>query len=157
MGQFSWLTIDTEEQVFNDYDKEVYYLLAPGKKWEEPDYEGYGVFGGKDAYQLVAELNCPEKCNGDVDHDRSIGIAIACYDEDHEKLEFPIRITTDPNAKYEDFKGFSKGDPNQGWHCEEEYYECSVCGCEVGQGEDICLHCELNQEEEDEESDDEWE
>ena len=38
MGQFSWLTIDTEEQVYNDYDKKTYYLLAPGgKKWEEPD------------------------------------------------------------------------------------------------------------------------
>jgi hypothetical protein len=28
-----------------------------GRVWEEPAYEGYGVFGGKDIYLLIAELN----------------------------------------------------------------------------------------------------
>jgi len=153
MGQFSWMTIDTGEQVYNDYDKEVYYLLAPGgKKWEEEDYEGYGVFGGKDAYQLVAELNCPEKCNGDVDHDRRIGIDIACYDEPHSKLKFPIRITTDPDAKYEDYEGFSESDPNQGWHVEEEY-ECYRCGNPVDFDGDLCEECEHEELQEDEDED----
>lgn len=34
------------------------YMIAPdGRRWVEEDYEGYGVFGGKDIFELVAELN----------------------------------------------------------------------------------------------------
>ncbi|GIV35351.1 MAG: hypothetical protein KatS3mg031_2886 [Chitinophagales bacterium] len=33
-------------------------MLSPdGRKWKEDRYEGYGVFGGKDIYELIAELN----------------------------------------------------------------------------------------------------
>ena len=40
MGQFSWITSDTEEQVFCEQPKDTYYLLVPeefqnvfGTKW----------------------------------------------------------------------------------------------------------------------------
>lgn len=28
-----------------------------GNKWVEDNYEGYGIFGGKDYYELLAEMN----------------------------------------------------------------------------------------------------
>tara|TARA_R100000742_G_C4264442_1_gene82356 strand:- start:583 stop:852 length:270 start_codon:yes stop_codon:yes gene_type:complete len=28
-----------------------------GNYWVEEDYEGYGIFGGKDIYELIAEMN----------------------------------------------------------------------------------------------------
>ena len=47
------------------------------------------------------------------DYLRLIGISIACYDEQNAKLKYPIKITRDENAVYEDCKP-SKGDPYQG-------------------------------------------
>jgi hypothetical protein len=28
-----------------------------GNRWIEDDYDGYGIFGGKDYYELLAEMN----------------------------------------------------------------------------------------------------
>ena len=50
---------------------------------------------------------------------RCIGIDLACYDEDNEVLPYPIKITHNPNAIYEDCMP-SKSDPNQGWEYEDE-------------------------------------
>ena len=41
-----------------------------GNQYVEDDYEGYGVFGGKDYYELVAEMN-------GRDTDRATGISIS--------------------------------------------------------------------------------
>lgn len=117
MGQFSWLDCITQEQILDDVPRKSYVLVPQqfgGGHIEESCYEGYGVFGGRDVYQLVAEWNCPEKCNGEVDDDRLVGIDIACYDKDNASLRFPIKITHDPSAVYE-WCAPSKGDPNQGW------------------------------------------
>lgn len=48
---------------------------------------------------------------------RFIGIELACYDEDNASLPYPIKITHDPNAVYENCEP-SNGDPNQGWEAE---------------------------------------
>ena len=45
---------------------------------------------------------------------REIGIDIGCYDEQNAALEYPLKITHDENAVYEDCDP-SKGDPHQGW------------------------------------------
>jgi hypothetical protein len=50
---------------------------------------------------------------------RWIGIELACYDEDNEALPFPIKITYDEKAVYENCAP-SKSDPNQGWEVEDE-------------------------------------
>jgi len=45
---------------------------------------------------------------------REIGIDIACYDEQQERLFYPIKITHDETLKYEDCKNYSLSDENQG-------------------------------------------
>lgn len=54
---------------------------------------------------------------------RFIGIEIACYDEDNAVLPYPIKITHNANAIYEECEP-SLGDPNQGWpHYDDEEEE----------------------------------
>ena len=61
MGFFSFKTSDTNESIFNCYSGEpmftVYMVTEDGRTWVEQNYEGYGNFGGKDIYELIAELN----------------------------------------------------------------------------------------------------
>lgn len=47
------------------------------------------------------------------DYEREIGISISCYDRQNARLPFPIKITYDASAVYEDCKP-SKSDPKQG-------------------------------------------
>ena len=81
MGFFSWKTQDTDRSIANIYQSvkdtfEVTMTDNNGNKWTESAYGGYGLFDEKDFYQLFAEMNKPDKCNGDVNHDREIGIAL---------------------------------------------------------------------------------
>lgn len=124
-----------------------------GKYITEPCYEGYGEFDGFDVYELVAEWNkdyfTEEFFNSlktsthkdiiatalklksgdiklselDIQTRRLIGISIACYDEDNERLTWPIKITERP-MEYQSALP-SKSDPNQGWEIDEgdEDYE----------------------------------
>ena len=109
----------------------------------ETCYDGYGRFGGHDIYDLVVDWNVPymdeilrqkdEFRSGWVSlyeedfrrlskgeeirpgtEKRTLGIAIACYDEDNARLRYPIKITHDPSAVYE-MCGLSESDPDQGW------------------------------------------
>ena len=73
MGFFSWKTQDTERSIANIYSgKPTFKVIMTdnkGNQWIENDYEGYGIFGGKDYYELVSEMN-----HGDADRDRGIRI-----------------------------------------------------------------------------------
>ena len=116
-----------------------------GKYILEKEYDGYGNMGGYDIYDLIVEWNKDfipmiiKQRNGKLADGkemyindlmnyyegkeisvplRYLGIDIACYDEDNESLPFPIKIT---DAPYEyDSVGASKGDPNQGWGCDDD-------------------------------------
>ena len=61
MGFFSWHTNDTDEIIWNRYSgkrtMKVYMIDNKGNEWLEKKYEGYGEFGGKDYYELLAEMN----------------------------------------------------------------------------------------------------
>lgn len=58
MGYFSWLTSDTEESIRNNVEKDVYLLQPNGKlPIKETFYNGYGDFGGIDAYEWLVENN----------------------------------------------------------------------------------------------------
>lgn len=61
MGFFSWNTCDTGESIANNCSGretfEVHMITPDGRVFTEKDYDGYGIFGGKDFYDLLAELN----------------------------------------------------------------------------------------------------
>lgn len=61
MGFFSWRTSDTQESISNAFSKRgalpVKMLDDKGNVWIELNYEGYGKFGGKCFYELLAEMN----------------------------------------------------------------------------------------------------
>ena len=64
MGCFSWITQDTNMSILIDgygpkkLQGKTYYMWDnKGNRWTEPEYLGYGVFGGKDYYILLAEMN----------------------------------------------------------------------------------------------------
>jgi hypothetical protein len=74
MGFFSWNTCDGGNSIANRYStRETHpvWMIAPdGRAYYEPDYEGYGQFGGKDFYELLAEIN-------GFGSDRQVGIDLA--------------------------------------------------------------------------------
>lgn len=57
MGQFSWYTQDTHRRIQNGQPLTVYMSDDKGNKYKETCYQGYGIFGGKDYYALLAEMN----------------------------------------------------------------------------------------------------
>ena len=61
MGFFSWRTQDTDRSIANNYSTRKTFTVVmidnKGNKWFEQSYEGYGIFGGKDYYELLAEMN----------------------------------------------------------------------------------------------------
>jgi hypothetical protein len=79
MGFFSWKTSDTNKSIANKHSDRrtipVKMLDDKGNEWFEHDYEGYGVFGGKDYYELLAEMNPRKRRN--IKDKRSRGITIA--------------------------------------------------------------------------------
>jgi hypothetical protein len=115
MGQFSWITQDTNEAIREmygcmDVDKTTAYMHDNmGNVWHEISYEGYGVFGGKDFFQLLAEMNNLDGLTGDVDNDRSLGI----------DLRYSGQPYLSPNlTRHRDWTWVNEApedDPNQGW------------------------------------------
>ena len=61
MGFFSWKTQDTHDSIQNIHSEMHTFPVQmhdnQGNVWEESNYDGYGVFGGKDYYELLAEMN----------------------------------------------------------------------------------------------------
>ena len=61
MGFFSWKTQDTDRSICNQFsDRKPFPVIMTdnkGNQWHEDNYEGYGIFGGKDYYELLDEMN----------------------------------------------------------------------------------------------------
>lgn len=113
MGQFSWITQDTNEELresfgCNDTNLTTAYLHDDkGNIWKEKLYEGYGEFGGMDYYELLARMN------GIKGTDLRIkGIGLAFSDVAHKSPN----ITR--NREWEWIDEAPEIDPNQGWGCE---------------------------------------
>lgn len=106
MGFFSWKTQDTNRSISNVYaDKTVipvYMCDDNGNQWHEPRYEGYGVFGGKDFYELLAEMNS-------LGSDRFKGITLA----------FSGKSFKSPNLYEEPLVGYRNSAPH---NCEFQGY-----------------------------------
>lgn len=118
-GQFSWMTQDTGNQIGSEKQNTIAVTMFnnQGNKWLERKYDGYGEFGGKDYYELLAQMNGIENA------DRQDGIDLAFGKQKITgKLLFPALIE-DPkrfNYKKHDFTQEAPTDPNQSWYQEEE-------------------------------------
>jgi len=77
MGFFSFKTQDTDQSIPCSHSSRRTFSVTmtddKGNKWTEHDYEGYGIFGGKDFYELVDEMN-------GGDGNRSEGLEMAFSD-----------------------------------------------------------------------------
>ena len=87
MGFFSWNTMDTDNSIANEHSNRktfrVQMMDNKGNVWTEDNYDGYGRFGGKDFYELLAEMNGFESDKtGDeyTDEARGFGINLAFKD-----------------------------------------------------------------------------
>ena len=117
-GQFSWFTQDTNQQIGSEDENTlpfVYMHDDKGNKWLEKRYEGYGVFGGKDYYELLDQMNGGSG-------DRSEGIRLAFDDAAVAagKVLFPALTVSATLPRFHDFTEESPNDPNQSWYTPEE-------------------------------------
>ena len=133
-GQFSWFTQDTDRQIGSERENTitVYMYDNEGNQYKENKYEGYGVFGSMDYYELLAKMN------GYSEQDqmelRQLGIDLAFgkikTKNKNRQLLFPA-LVEDPryNWKRHDFTEAPADDPNQSWYVEPEddddYYDDS--------------------------------
>ena len=115
MGMFSWFTQDTNHRIVNGDRFNVIMTDDKGNQYEEDCYEGYGVFCGKDYYELLAEMN-------GLASDRQVGIELAFEGSP---------LGENPNCKFpslsesgEYFNGKSPLiDPNQGFSDYEDEFD----------------------------------
>lgn len=77
MGQFSWITQDTNRSISNLDGSQFRVIMTDdkGNRWVEDNYEGYGEFGGKDYFVLMSEMN---GFRGEHEAMRSYGIDLSC-------------------------------------------------------------------------------
>tara|TARA_R100000656_G_scaffold7750_1_gene8998 strand:- start:142 stop:558 length:417 start_codon:yes stop_codon:yes gene_type:complete len=113
MGFFSWKTQDTNKSIANKHSKKHIFSVTmtdnKGNRWHEHKYEGYGEFGGKDFYELLAEMN------GKTGRDSGISIAFS------KKPHLQPNLTEDYEHEWVD--KHPKDCPDQGFFYEEEWIE----------------------------------
>jgi len=120
-GQFSWITQDTGQQIGSEDENRipVYMFDNKGNYYYENRYDGYGDFGGKDYYELLAQMN------GYAKGDRMDGIDMAfgkMKTPNGGPVLFPALVTkpNEFNFKTHDFTKEAESDPNQSWYAPEE-------------------------------------
>ncbi len=122
MGMFSWHAQDTDDPIYSTPGERrtVYLLDDKGNEYREDNYEGYGVFGGKDFYDVLARMN-PELVDGDVIHEhtsvdvtRIVGIEIAYGNRPYRSPNLNHR----PGATYT--WAAPRNHANQGWYYADE-------------------------------------
>lgn len=174
MGCFSWECAECGEPI--NMGTRATLVTPTNELLKVESYEGYGVFGGRDAYALLAEWNLPEsqlyggQGQQHDDDNRNAGISLFF---DGSGGQLPIKIvcgrpccaadTYDYNALDE-----SPSDPDQGFNegsyatkaeIEEdmalEDNTCGECGVDTRYEECQCceecynLHCTCEEDEED--------
>lgn len=136
MGFFSWITSDTNRSICNGYSARktfTVYLLQPHglPTLREDHYEGYGVFGGRDVYALMAGWHGVPLSGEDTQEERCKGIEIDNPNrDDDDRPTYPIKLVENPNLKYEDVEE-SESCPEQGF-----FYGTHEDGSSLGFEED---------------------
>lgn len=143
MGRFSWMRADKTTKRSNIAKGDSYKILIPeefGGGFIKDRYHGYGEVlwdteeNMADLYGILAYWNkCPNMIyDGDKypstmtdilirgktsnDDNRWRGINIGCLDGDIDKLKYPLKlVSASYKGTYEDCKGRSYSDPEQGW------------------------------------------
>ena len=117
-GQFSWFTQDTGQQIGSQDENmiPVYMFDDKGKYYYESDYDGYGVFGGMDYYELLDKMN-----GGEGDRGRGIDLAFG-KEKTGSEILFPALVTKPDKFNYRthNFAVEAETDPNQSWYEPEE-------------------------------------
>lgn len=109
---FSWYTQDTNKRIVANQEKTIIMTDMFGNKWVEENYEGYGEFGGKDFYELLAEMN-------GLGSDREKGIKLAF---EHASGYNPFAIFPSLTESGEYMKGVAPTmDANQGFNMGKKY------------------------------------
>lgn len=142
MGSFSWLKADNLTKIRNvAYGKEFKFLIPKefGGGFIQDIYQDYGYLGHKengqskyDMYEILAFWNKEQVCGTlkfhgtypkmkEIDeytnYNRKLGIDIGCYDEDIDKLKYPLKlVSVEFEGTYEDLDKPSYGDPDQGFY-----------------------------------------
>lgn len=136
MGFFSWKTQDTDKSICNTYSIRVPFLVQmmddKGNVWNETEYEGYGKFGGKDYYELLAEMNgieCDLIGEEYTDYMRGHGINLAFSKGNHsgvgtEGVLYPNLVEKASGWEYEPMGPDSC--PEQGFFYDEDETEEDV-------------------------------
>jgi hypothetical protein len=125
MGFFSWKTNNSDRSIANRYSDrstfKVYMRDNKGNVWVEEDYDGYGRFGGKDYYELLAEMN-----GEGSDRDKGIWLQ---YESGRTDIIYPalFEASEGAEAEWEDYRGVAPEDCEyQGYFYEddddEDYY-----------------------------------
>lgn len=145
MGSFSWTRADVTTKQSNIAYEDKFKLLIPkefGGGFIKDSYQDYGDItdtekNNYDMYELLAFWNkdmpykdatvgdyvmyegeCPLLKTKDIytEHNRSIGIDIGCYDDQIDRLKYPLKlVSASYKETYEDCEFRSYGDPNQGF------------------------------------------
>lgn len=157
MGSFSWTRADATTKRSNLTDGDSYKILIPKEfgggfikdKYYDYGYVFYNTDHEADLYGILAYWNHCDGMTYNCDHypktmeeilkygnttlqsNRTKGISIECHDEKIDKLEYPLKlVSASYKGTYEDCKGRSYSDPNQGfskgyWYQDdyERYYK----------------------------------
>jgi hypothetical protein len=125
-GQFSWMTQDTGQQIGSEEENTipVYMFDDKGNFYYEPNYDGYGDFGGMDYYELLDKMN-----GGRGDRARGIDLAFGS-EKVASRVLFPALVTQPDmfNYKTHDFTKEAKHDPNQSWYAGKEDEDEDIYG-----------------------------
>jgi len=130
MGFFSWKTQDTDKSIANHWSIRstfhVDMIDDKGNVWSEDNYEGYGVFGGKDYYELLAEMNgfvSVENADKYTEDMRMKGIELAFKDSpngNNPEVKFPNLVEMAVGWPYDpigpescEFQGFFYDDDTE--------------------------------------------
>ena len=116
MGFFSFFTQDTDRSIANCHSKRdtftVYMKDNKGNVWKEENYSGYGNFGGKDFYELAANMNgvasdpIQVEMHGEDEDARSRGISMWADAEEAFAEDLPSpgyifpSLSEDPNHEW---------------------------------------------------------
>jgi hypothetical protein len=132
------MTQDTDEQIGSEEENtiEVYMVDNMGNEYFEPEYDGYGNFGGEDYYDVLATMNgftqedvgIKDNKGYETKELRSIGIQLAYGGIEPKEGEvlFPALVTNPAMVGSGwDFTQRPEDDPNQSWDVSEydEYDE----------------------------------